>query len=53
MKKKISAAISGGGINSEKMVSLAGGSDDLIKGKKQYASPEDLSPGGSEDLFGK
>ena len=47
MKKKKEAAISGGGKNSEKMVSLAGGSDDLIKGKKQYASPEDLSP---EDL---
>ena len=47
MKKKISAAISGGGINSEKFVSLAGGSDTLNKGKKQYASPEDLSP---EDL---
>lgn len=47
MKKITDAAISGGGKNSEKMVSLAGGSDDLIKGKKQYASPEDLSP---EDL---
>ena len=47
MSKITDAAISGGGINSEKFVSLAGGSDDLIKGKKQYASPEDLSP---EDL---
>ena len=47
MKKKKEAAISGGIKNTEKFVSLAGGSDDLIKGKKQYASPEDLSP---EDL---
>ena len=47
MTNKKDAAISGGGKNSEKMVSLAGGSDTLNKGKKQYASPEDLSP---EDL---
>lgn len=46
MKKKKEAAISGGK-KSEKFVSQAGGSDTLNKGKKQYASPEDLSP---EDL---
>ena len=45
--RKINDAVISGGKNSEKFVSLAGGSDDLIKGKKQYASPEDLSP---EDL---
>lgn len=44
MRKKKEAAISGGVKNSEMFVPLAGGSDDLIKGKKQYASPEDLSP---------
>lgn len=47
MRQKKEAVISGGIKNTEKFVSLAGGSDDLIKGKKQYASPEDLSP---EDL---
>ena len=46
MENKNEAVISGGK-KSEKFVSLAGDSDDLIKGKKQYASPEDLSP---EDL---
>lgn len=46
MKKLFDAAISGGK-KSEKFVSQAGGSDTLNKGKKQYASPEDLSP---EDL---
>lgn len=46
MKKKKEAAISGGK-NSEKMSSLLESSDTLNKGKKQYASPDDLSP---EDL---
>lgn len=46
MKKENEAAISGGK-KSEKMDPLLESSDTLNKGKKQYASPEDLSP---EDL---
>ena len=46
MRQKKEAVISGGK-NSEKMGSLLESSDTLNKGKKQYASPEDLSP---EDL---
>ena len=47
MKKKKEAAISGGRKKSEKMDPLLESSDTLNKGKKLYASPEDLSP---EDL---
>lgn len=43
MRQKKEAVISGGK-NSEKMGSLLESSDTLNKGKKQYASPEDLSP---------
>ena len=46
MRQKKEAVISGGK-NSEKMGSLLESSETLNKGKKQYASPEDLSP---EDL---
>lgn len=46
MRQKKEAVISGDK-NSEKMGSLLESSDTLNKGKKQYASPEDLSP---EDL---
>ena len=47
MEKLFDAVISDGGKNSEKKSSLLKSSDTLNKGKKQYASPEDLSP---EDL---
>ena len=47
MENKKEAVISGGVKNSEKKSSLLKSFDILNKGKKQYASPEDLSP---EDL---
>lgn len=47
MKKEKIAVVSGGVKNAEKKGSLPEASDTLIKEKKQYASPDDLSP---EDL---